>query len=243
MGTRAHHASAGQSPACCLKGKETKAKKKKNKTRPRLKTKMTQKEFAQLKVLWKFAGCGSLMIVLVNALQSKNVFEGICSISTCSYCQLFLFVRVTCDNCRGQRPPLQELAKFDGTRGQLQSAASLLFHFLPKGSLSKSFKNIYLNLPAVPNTPWCGDKWVCRKKWCGEKRCTHWHNACRNHARSGFQKIPENFLHELTTKCTHRLCLNDFLGPMPVRPFHASYSLEQVFMSRDSTTFVHQAEI
>ena len=131
-----------------LKGrKQKKSKGKKNKTRPRLKTKMTQKEFAQLKALWNFADCGSLMIVLVNALPSKNVFEGICSISTCSYCQLFLFDRVTCDNCRGQRPPLQELAKFDGTRSQLQSAASLLFHFLPKRSLSNLFKIIYLLSP------------------------------------------------------------------------------------------------
>jgi len=31
MGTRAHHASAGQSPACCLKGKETKEKQRKKK--------------------------------------------------------------------------------------------------------------------------------------------------------------------------------------------------------------------
>jgi len=227
-----------------LKGKkQKKSKGKKNKTRPRLKTKMTQKEFAQLKVLWNFAGCGSLMIVLVNALPSKNMFEGICSISTCSYCQLFLFVRVTCDNCKGQRPPLQELAKFDGTRSQLQSAASLLFHFLPKKSLSKSFKNIYLPSPTQHDleTSGCVEKKVWRKEV--RHFNTHWHNACRNHARSGFQKIREIFLHELTTKCTHRLCLNDFLSPMPVRPFHASYSLEQVFMSRDSTTFVHQAEI
>lgn len=190
MGTRAHHASAGQSPACCLEGKETKEKKKQDQTYlyHTTKDKNDTEGICAAESAIEFRRCESLTIVLVNALPSKNIFAGICSKPIRSYCQLFLFVRVTCDNCRGQRPPVQELAKFDGTRSQLQSAAALLFHFLPKSSLSKSFKNIYLPSPTHHDveTSGCVEKKVFRKEV--RHFNTHWHNACRNHARSGFQK-------------------------------------------------------